>query len=275
MFPWSSEFTWDLPHVAFFGAFYAVLLAVAAVVLKSLADARADARSGLTSQVLWRAAFAELPARDRACRHRLSGRAPGRVCDNGFDCRSCETHPSLAGLPSTAAVPAEASTPVGMRLPRDRFYHRGHTFVKPEPDGTVTVGLDDLARRLVGPPDAVEPPSPGTHLGHGDAALRLRVRGSLVRVPSPLDGVVLGSVGSGAETELLIDPGGPLDTRHLLSGDEVAPWALRELERFQALLAPTGMGASMADGGELIEDVGRAVPPDRLDAVLGEMFLDL
>ena len=51
-----------------------------------------------------------------------------------------------------------------MSFPLDRFYHRGHTWAHPEADGTVTIGLDDLGRRLMGVPDAVRLPAPGTRI---------------------------------------------------------------------------------------------------------------
>jgi hypothetical protein len=274
MFPWSAEFIWDAAHIAFFGAFYSVLLSLGVVAGLSLRRARANARAGRTADVAWRAEFEDLPARDRACRHEMTGEAPGRVCDNAFDCRSCAAHPSFMAL-RTADRPAGDAAAAGLRLPLDCRYHRGHTFVRVEADGTATVGLDDMARRLVGEPDSVTLPPPGTQLGVNAPAWRIRTRGSDVRVLSPLDGVVIGAEGSGADVLLHVDPRRPLDVSHLLSGAEVGPWALRELERLQGLLGSRELGPAMADGGELLADLGPELPPARLDAVLGEMFLDL
>lgn len=275
MFPWSSEFVWDVGHLAFFGAFYSVLLAIVVVLGLSLLRARGDARAGRAVGIAWHAAFEGLPPCDRACRHQMTGEAPGRVCENAFECGDCAAHPSFTAL-RAAAPPAGVSSSVGgLDLPLDRLYHRGHTFVKPEADGTVTVGLDDLGRRLVGAPEVIAPPAPGTRLARNAPALRLRARGSEFRILSPLDGVVLGTEGTGAGLVLHVDAGGPLDSRHLLSGDEVGPWALREMERLQALLGARQVGAALADGGELVADLGSALPPDRIDAVMGGMFLDL
>lgn len=273
MFPWSSEFVWDAGHIAFFGAFYSVVLAIGAVLGLSLLRARADARAGRASGIAWHAAFGDLPSRDRACRHQITGEAPGRTCENAFECGTCAAHASLTAL--RPAVPAAGGTSVGgLDLPLDRLYHRGHTFAKPEPDGTITVGLDDLGRRLVGVPEAIALPVPGTRLAQNGPAFSFRARGSEVRVLSPLDGVVVGTEGAGASVLLHVDPGGPLDTRHLLAGGEVGPWALRELERLQGVLGARQVGPVLADGGELLTDLGPALPPARVDAVLGAMFLD-
>lgn len=275
MFPWSPEFVWDAGHLAFFGAFYTVLAAIGAVLWLGVRRALADARWGGAHRIAWHAAFEDLPARDRACRHQLTGEAPARVCDNAFDCRHCVAHAALEALRSAPAAEEAIAGPAGLQLPPDRLYHRGHLFAKPEPDGTVTIGLDDLARRLVRRGEIVERPQPGARLELEGAALRLRTRGSEVRLLSPLGGVVLGTAGDGVDVTVHLDPERPLDTRHLLAGREVEPWAMREVERLQALLGTRELGTALADGGELLLDLGAAIPGHRVDGVLGGMFLDL
>ena len=47
---------------------------------------------------------------------------------------------------------------LGAPLPQDRLYHRGHTWVRREEDGTYNIGLDDFIRRLIGNPDLIELP---------------------------------------------------------------------------------------------------------------------
>jgi glycine cleavage system H protein len=274
MFPWSPEFAWDAGHLAFFGAFYSVLAAVATVAGLGLRRAVSGARAGRAHHVAWRAAFEELPVRDRACRHQLTGEAPGRLCDNAFDCRHCATHPAFESLRAGRGI-APIGAPAGLQFPADRLYHRGHVFAKPEPDGTVTIGLDDLARRLVGEAEVVERPRPGTRLQQDSAALRVRTRDTQVRLLSPVEGVVIGSSGNGADVTVRVDPEGPLDLRHLLEGEEVGAWAMREVERFQALVGSRELGPALADGGELLPDLGAVIPRERVDGVLGEMFLDL
>jgi hypothetical protein len=194
------------------------------------------------------------------------------VCESGFDCRHCPEHERLEGLRRAQA--AGQSEHFGFDLPLDRLYHRGHTWVQPEADGTVTIGLDDFARRLVGTPERIELPAPGTRLEVNGPAGRLTARGNDVRVLSPVDGTVVETRGEGAGVTLRVDLGGVADLRHLLSGDEARAWALRELERLQRALGPREVGAALADGGELVADVGAALPRDRYDALLGEMLLE-
>jgi glycine cleavage system H protein len=272
MFPWSPEFAWDAYHVAFFGALYSVLATVAGTLAFAAWRSWRDARAGRTAAIAWHGDFEEMPRSARPCRHQLTGEAPERTCENGFDCRHCAEHARLESL--RTAEPADTAGHFGFDLPLDRLYHRGHTWVRPEPDGTLTVGLDDMARRLVGRPERVELPMAGERLEVNGPAGHLRTRGRDVRVLSPVDGKLLGVSGEGAAFTLRVDPGEAADLRHLLSGAEVGAWALRELERLQRALGSSPVGAALADGGELVEDVGSALPADRYDSVLGEMLLE-
>jgi hypothetical protein len=273
MFPWSPEFVWDAAHIAFFGALYGVLATVAGSLALAAWRARRDARGGRAAAIAWHGDFEEMPASARACRHQLTGEAQDRVCDNGFDCRCCAAHPHFEELRRLDAV-TEPVDHFGFDLPLDRFYHRGHTWVRPEADGTVTVGLDDFARRLVGTPERVELPAVGSRLEVNGPAGRLTARGNDVRVLSPVDGTVVGTCGEGAAFTLRVDAGASIDLRHLLEGAEVRAWGLRELERLQRALGPSPLGAALADGGELVADVGAALPRDRYDALLGDMLLE-
>jgi glycine cleavage system H protein len=273
MFPWSPEFKWDAGHVAFFGALYAVLATVAGSLLLAAWRATRDARDGRAAAIVWHADFEEMPASARACRHQLTGEAPGRACESGFDCRRCADHPHFEGLRRVDPA-VDLADHFGFDLPLDRLYHRGHTWVRPEPDGSLTVGLDDLARRLVGTPERVEFPRAGSRLQVNGPAGRITTRGNDVRLLSPVEGIVTQVRGQGASTTLRVDPGGTPDLRHLLSGAEVRAWALGELERLQRALGSSELGAALADGGELVADVGAALPRDRYDALLGDMLLE-
>ncbi len=273
MFPWSPEFKWDAGHVAFFGALYAVLATVAGGLLLAAWRALRDTREGRAAAIAWHGDFEEMPASARACRHQLTGEAPGRACENGFDCRRCAGHPHFEGLRRVEAT-ADLADHFGFDLPQDRLYHRGHTWVRPEADGTLTVGLDDLARRLLGTPERVELPAVGSRLQVNGPAGRVTSRGNDVRLLSPVDGTVLQVLGEGALTTLRVDPGGDADLRHLLSGVEVRAWALAEMERLQRALGSSELGAALADGGELVADVGAALPRERYDALLGDMLLE-
>jgi hypothetical protein len=284
MFPWNYGFHFGAASYIFLGAFYTVLLVVATTILNAFWRARRDLGKGSVEDIRWHSDFQDLSAADRTCRHVLTGEFQSRECPHAFDCRQCETHAKLTALhpplqvaqaAAEAAVEAEDEL-FGMSFPRNRMYHRGHTWARPEADGTVTVGLDDLASRLLGTPDAVLLPQPGSRVRANGTAFRIHKREADVRILSPVDGEVVETGGVDHSFFLRVKPlAGPIDMRHLLRGVEVKPWLMRELERLQ--LALTMEGASMpslADGGVPVADIAAAYPKTDWDAVCGEMFLE-
>lgn len=75
-------------------------------------------------------------------------------------------------------------------LRRDCHYHPAHTWVRPNGDGVVRVGMDHLAGALLGVVDGLELPEPGDDLTAGEHGWYLRLDGERVPVVAPVDGVV-------------------------------------------------------------------------------------
>ena len=262
-----------MTHYIFFGAFYTVIAVVAATLIAAvLRSRRALVSACQVDRIRWNSEFHDLPERDRVCRHVLTGEFQSRECPHAFDCRECEMHSRLIEKhpPAPAGEPEEDL--FGMQFPLDRFYHRGHTWAHLEPDGSMTVGLDDLGRRLLGVPDAVELPQPGARIYANGPAFRVRKRDADVRVLSPVDGEVLETGGPGRPWYLRVRPD-PLDVTHLLRGSEIRPWLMREMERLQLALSLESAGATLADGGVPVADIAASYPDADWDAVCGEMFL--
>lgn len=253
----------------FLGAFYTVVVVVATTVLSAAWRSRRDLRAQEAESIRWHSDFHDLLARDRVCRHVLTGELRARECPNAFDCRECKTHAALLERRPLSHVEAEDEI-FGMPFPLDRFYHRGHAWARPEPDGTVTVGIDDLGRRVLGEPESMELPRPGDRIQTNGTLFRIRKRGADVRVLSPVDGEVIDANGC----ELRVKPpNGEADLRHLLAGAEVRPWLMREMERLQLALSAQGAGTTLADGGVPVADIPAAYPKADWDAVCSEMFL--
>jgi glycine cleavage system H protein len=95
-----------------------------------------------------------------------------------------------------AAGLAEEEQPFGLNFPADRLYHRGHTWVRKENDGTLAVGLDDFGARVAGTPDHVELPQPGERVEANGPGWTMRRNGVAVRILAP-SGPSLPSVGTG------------------------------------------------------------------------------
>jgi len=274
--PWNYGFHWDLGHVVFLGAFYLVLMALALTLIAAARRARRAVAAHRVEQVAWDEDFDDLPARERVCRHVLTGELESRECPRFFDCRECEIHARLVGSHPLRCLEKPEEDLFGMAFPLDRFYHRGHTWVHPETDGTVTVGLDDLGSHLIGKPDAIELPPPGAHLEVNGAAFHVRKRDATVRVLSPIGGEVIATGGPNSDWYLKIRPGAICESafRHLLRGPEIKPWILRELERLHLALSMPADAFTLADGGVLVADLAASCPNADWDAVCGEMFLE-
>jgi len=277
MLPWIYGFHWNTGHIVFLGAFYTVLMVLATTLMVAARRSRRALVEQRVEDIGWHSDFHDLPPQDRVCRHVLTGEFKSRECLHAFDCRQCATHATLIALHPVPEADAAEEEILGMTFPLDRFYHRGHTWARVEPDGTVTVGLDDLGQRLLGVPDAVDLPQPGARVAVNGTAFRVHKRDANVRVLSPVDGKVVETATPGSDWYLRVKTAGhgEMDFRHLLRGAEVWPWLMREMERLQiALSAEAGAAATLADGGVPVKDIAAAYPEANWDAVCGEMFLE-
>jgi hypothetical protein len=250
-----------------------VLVIVATTVASAALRSYRALRAAKADEIRWREDFRDLPARDRACRHELTGELQNQECPHAFDCRTCATHAQSIAAHPPARLEEPEEEIFGMSFPLDRLYHRGHTWVHPEPDGALTVGLDDLGRRLIGQPDRVYLPEPGQRIRVNGTAWRARRRNANVRVLSPVDGEVLEIGGPDGGWYLKVKPESS-DLRHLLCGGEIHPWLMREMERLQLALSAEGAAPTLADGGIPVADISAICPESDWDAVCGEMFLN-
>ena len=281
MFPWVHEFRWELGHLIFTGGFATVLVIVLTaitVVLKKIYRIYKDRQ---VEKIVWQATFEDFPAQTRTCRHEMSGLFARRTCNNYFDCRECAINKQLIqyGVPEAEMRNAgnDGDTEIfGLNIPLDRMYHRGHTWVKQDEDGNFLVGLDDFGKRLIGKPEKLAFPEVGTRLYANGTAWTVKRGNADARILSPVDGEVLETGDDEKGWYLKIKPAADNgDTSHLLkNGKEVKAWFMKELERLQFALATDNVGASLADGGVLIDDLPKSHPEADWDGVYGEIFLE-
>jgi glycine cleavage system H lipoate-binding protein len=192
---------------------------------------------------------------------------------------------------NVSAAPARPSpgraTPGGwFRLAGDRLYHPGHSWVQREQDGTVRVGWNDFAAKLVGNVSRFSLPAPGTPVGQGEAAWRMTAEdGKSVEMLSPVDGTVvevnsaLASSPDVAERDpygegwlLKVRPSRLAANKiHLLSGAAARRW----MDETLAALVGEGdpvLGVLSQDGGVPVAGMACAIDPGNWDA-LARAFL--
>lgn len=255
MLPNVYGWSWEPGHVIFVSVFFFVALTVAVTVLIASWRSRRTLAAGAADTVRWQEEFHDLPERSRACRHELTGEFPHRTCDRAFDCRGCSTHAKLHPAVDDA----------------ERMFHRGHTWVERNPDGTFTVGLDSLAQSLVGPEAKVQMPAVGSVLHAHAPAIHVQRGEHDVRIVAPLDGEVIEVIGDVFRLRPL-EPNPRLT--HLLRGPEVDAWFTRELTRIQTMLSPDPTAPALADGGTPVPDMPAAMPKADWSGVWGRVFLE-
>jgi hypothetical protein len=283
MFPWTDGFRWTVNHIVFLSLFFTVVLTIVTTVIFAARRAANDLHAHSAVEICWKSEFSELPEAERHCRHELAGRVASRICDNAFDCRHCSRYSFFAVLPA-----AEPSADAGIQYSNERFYHRGHTWVEPQPDGTVSIGLDELAQDLIGDPDSVALPKIGTEIELNGTAWRIKKNGKEIHVRAPLEGKVVAVAGAQdagekdagekddwkIEIRPRLDLHDPLTLLHLLRGPEVRGWLNREVERLQLQLRTPNTAPALADGGVMIHGLMDAIPDADWDTVLADTFLE-
>ncbi|MFA6467435.1 MAG: hypothetical protein WCW35_00930 [Bacteroidota bacterium] len=273
MLPWVYEFHWTPFHVIFLLIFFSIFVTIVATVIVAMRRTKMAEVLQKTEAIQWHSDFEDLPPSMKTCRHELSGDVKHRVCDHEFDCRSCTQHPVLSKRQTKA--PMLQFEVYGFTMPPYRLYHRGHTWVQREDDGTFKVGIDDFGTRIIGKPYSIELPPVGSRLSVNGKGMLVKKPNTNIRILSPIDGEVIEHGDSEKGWYLKIKANDPEKaTTHLLKGNEVPNWILREMERLQISFATSGIGVTLADGGELVPDFHRHFPKADWDSVLGQMFLE-
>ena len=162
----------------------------------------------------------------------------------------------------------------GFRMPRNLLYHPNHIWMKREPDGTMRIGFDDFAQRLVGAIRQIDMLTFNVHqLGKKESQSFLKgwdiySDGKSVRITSPLQGRIV-DVNSrlGQEpSRISDDPYGegwlctimpesdPEDTTAAaLSGKQVDKWVKDEVNRLRHYVIDQGISV-LQDGGEMVRN---------------------
>ncbi len=277
MFPWVYGFTWSTGNLIFLGIFFTVVIVIGLTLGLSVLRSLRSAQSNEIAHIRWKSEFHDLPAAARTCRHIFAGDTRERTCAHDFDCGTCTAHRHIEELRRSGRIvlhrPAGSG---GFSVSSERLYHRGHTWLRREPDGTVVVGLDDLASRLVTDRSTLGLPPVHAAVFRNAPLVTIRRASAGTRILAPIDGEIVEVGGEGCEWLVRLRPRslGTDAFAHLLRPAEAAGWLQYEFERLQRSLASGGVGVTMADGGLPMQELASAVPVDAWDRALGEVFLE-
>ena len=92
-----------------------------------------------------------------------------------------------------APAMAETASAHEFCVPGGAFVSGQHAWARIEPGGQVRIGLDDFARKALGPFDSVSLPERGTKVRRGDPLFAVGRGGRTIRFPSPVSGQVAAS----------------------------------------------------------------------------------
>jgi heterodisulfide reductase subunit A len=161
----------------------------------------------------------------------------------------------------------------GFRMARDRHYHMGHSWVRPEKGGRMRIGMDDFAGKILGPAGLLRLPELGDMLRQDRKAWTLRRNGHQAACLSPLtgkvfavNGRVLEHPGTAVEEPygegwlMVLEPILPAaDLKRLFFGDSSIEWLEDEYQKVIGLFGPE-YERLVATGGEPLTDVFGHLP---------------
>jgi glycine cleavage system H protein len=159
-----------------------------------------------------------------------------------------------------------------------------HTWVAPRGrDGTLAVGVDEVAERLLPSATSVELPAPGMVVRRGDPIAVIRAGRRAIRVGAPVDGTIVRVNRRARRNPALVkeDPYGsgwlfaiaPKDAgwRSFRGGAIAELWIAAERRRL-ALLVEEQLGLAAADGGELVDPAPALLAEDGWRRVVASML---
>jgi glycine cleavage system H lipoate-binding protein len=212
---------------------------------------------------------------DRVCRHSLTNRIERRICAYDYVCASCDFDQYFEEVYSQKVIsfPIETQNVKGFAVPENYYYHFGHTWARIESGGTIRIGLDDFANKLLGKADALELPLMGKELTAGKAGWGLNRKGNQADVLSPVSGVILEVNHKVREKpELANDnpygdgwlfsiknPELAKSVKELMTGGDSIEWMNNEVSQLEGMIEKVA-GPLAADGGVLGEDIYGKLP---------------
>lgn len=171
-------------------------------------------------------------------------------------------------------------------VPEKFHFHRGHTWALPSGDGTVRVGIDDLAQKLLGKPEALKLPSAGKRIKQGSPGWQFEVGGHSFGFLSPVAGKVVkvnqdalsapGVVcedpyGRGWLLEVQVKKVGDA-LKNLLPTRLARAWTEESAERLNQMMSGD-LGVVLQDGGTPVPGFARHMAGERWPEIASDILM--
>jgi glycine cleavage system H lipoate-binding protein len=169
--------------------------------------------------------------------------------------------------PLMAPAPSAASSGAHLRVPKDVFFHPGHTWARLKSGDSFVVGIDDFVHKALGGVQSVALPRVGALVEQGEPVITIEHNGKKLSLVSPVSGTIYAINTDALENPALIGEN-PYDEGWLFAvepsnisaslsmmrvAEEAANWVRREIARFREFLVTSGatpaLGEALPDGG--------------------------
>lgn len=159
-------------------------------------------------------------------------------------------------------------------IAQNRFYHPGHSWVELQDDGTVTIGLDEFANKMLGRFEGANVSAASHKIKQGKRALDIKISGKRIPVLAPVDGDIIelnDSPGqkSGANAGWLarIQPTDIGSNLHnLLNGSLARLWMHSEIGKLNEMMG-SRLGIVLQDGGIPINGFAKELSNEEWDKI--------
>jgi len=166
------------------------------------------------------------------------------------------------------------------------FYHQGHSWVVPENNNFVKIGIDDFAQKFLGKANKINLPKVGDEIVQGEKGFQIEIDSKYIDILSPVDGKVLEINKQIEDSPHLINkdpykdgwllkvqaPKFNINKTNLLSGNLAKKWIEDTVDKISRLMT-SDYGVVLQDGGIPVTGFAKEISPDNWEILTSEFLL--
>jgi glycine cleavage system H lipoate-binding protein len=175
----------------------------------------------------------------------------------------------------------------GFLVPNNVMFHPGHAWARVEGNDIITVGMDDFAVKLLGSVDSISLPEEGSKVKQGFPGWLMKADSRPIHMLSPVEGELIAVNHSVANSPgaAFEDPYGngwlfkvkcnnlTFNFNNMIIRDKVGEWLEDIRDNLASRRLAPALAHLLADGGEPIRGMAKAVDPEGWDNLAREFLL--